>query len=258
VSLLSVDHLKKAFGGVRAVDGISFALDAGETVALIGPNGAGKTTCFNMLTGQIHPDAGTIRFNGIDISRLPPAAMWRLGIARTFQIPAVFLALSARENVQTALISRHRMSWGLTRRAASLFADEAERLLDDVGMAGAAEQVVADLAYADRKRLEVAIALVNEPKLLVMDEPMAGVAAGERETLMALIGAIVRARGIGVLFTEHDMEVVFGHASRLIVLHQGQVIGEGSPEAVRKDPLIRKVYLGAGPGGVGRPEPRPC
>lgn len=244
MSLLAVQGLRKSFGGVAAVDGIDFEVAAGEAVAMIGPNGAGKSTCFNMLGGQLRPDAGRIQFDGRELAGLPAHRVWRLGVGRTFQVTATFASMSVRENVQMALISHAGRLRALVGAAARRHVGEADALLQQVGMADQAERTCAVLAYGDLKRLELAMALANAPKLLLLDEPTAGVAGGERGALMALIVSIVRERGISVLFTEHDMEVVFGHAERIVVLDRGRVVGEGTPDAVRADERVREVYLG--------------
>ena len=241
---LAVNDLQRAFGGVQAVRGVSFALDAGEILALIGPNGAGKTTCFNLLNGQLRPDAGTVRLDGMDIVGLPPRRIWRMGVGRTFQITATFASMTVRENVQMVLLSARRRLFGLWTPAASCFRDEATALLERVGMGAQAERPCGVLAYGDLKRVELAMALAGDPKILLMDEPTAGMAPGERQELMALTSSLVRERGLAVLFTEHDMDVVFGHASRIIVLDRGQLIAEGTPDAVRADPRVQAVYLG--------------
>jgi branched-chain amino acid transport system ATP-binding protein len=246
MSVLEVAHLSKAFGGVKAVNDVSFALEAGELLALIGPNGAGKSTCFNLVNGQLPPDDGTIRFDGGDITGMKPRAIWRLGVGRTFQITATFASMTVRENVQMALLSFHRRLAGLWRSAGSLYVDEADRLLGLVGMEDQAERACGVLAYGDLKRVELAVALANEPRLLLMDEPTAGMAPKERIALMELTHDIVRQRNIGVLFTEHDMDVVFTHADRILVLNRGRLIAEGRPEAVRADKAVQEVYLGSG------------
>lgn len=252
MSLLIVEALRKAFGGIRAVDGVSFRLHVGECVAMIGPNGAGKTTCFNMLGGQIRPDAGRIVLAGHEIAGLAPHRIWRRGLARTFQVAATFRSMTVRENVQAALLSHHRRTLGLWRPATTQFVDEAEVLLTQVGLTARATQAVAALPYADRKRLELAMALANAPCLLLLDEPTAGIAASERQALMALISALAESRGICVLFTEHDMDVVFGHSRRVLVLHEGRLIAEGPPDAIRADPLVRDIYLGGDGAAVSR------
>ncbi|MGK9234328.1 ABC transporter ATP-binding protein [Inquilinus limosus] len=242
--LLQVEGLAKSYAGVQAVRGVDFTLEAGGILALIGPNGAGKSTCFNMLNGQIRPDAGRVRLEGRDITGLPPRRVWRLGVGRTFQIAATFASMTVRENVQVALLSHHRR-FGL-RFAGCAYRDETDVLLDLVGLGDAAERACGELAYGDVKRLELSIALANAPKLLLMDEPTAGMAPKERTALMRLTAEVARQRRIGVLFTEHDMDVVFEHADRIMVLNRGALIAEGAPEAVRRDQQVRAVYLGDG------------
>ena len=242
--VLETRGLAKAFGGVQAVAGVDLAMPRGEIRALIGPNGAGKTTFFNMLTGQLKADAGEVRFNGERLSGLPPHAVWRRGVSRTFQITATFATLTALENVQVALFSHEGRTYSLLRRAALLDVDAARALLDQVGLAAQADRVAGVLAYGDLKKLELAVALANTPAVLLLDEPTAGMAPAERGALMALTERIARERGLTVLFTEHDMDVVFSVADRIMVLHQGRVIAEGRPDEVRADPQVQKVYLG--------------
>ena len=246
MSVLAVQHLSKSFGGVRAVSDVGFALEAGELLALIGPNGAGKSTCFNLVNGQLRADSGSVRFDGREITGMRPRAIWRRGVGRTFQITATFASMTVRENVQMALLSHHRRLADLWRPAASLYADKADELLDQVGMLEQAERACGVLAYGDIKRVELAVALANAPRLLLMDEPTAGMAPRERIALMELTHDIARRRTIGVLFTEHDMDVVFAHADRIIVLDRGRLIAEGPPAAVRADKAVQQVYLGSG------------
>ena len=243
--LLEVRDLSKAFGGVKAVSNVSFSVAAGQLLAMIGPNGAGKSTCFNMLNGQLRPDAGSIRFEGRELSGLAPREVWRLGVGRTFQITATFSSMTVRENVQMALLSHHRQITNGWQRAAEAFVDQADALLERVGMRAQAERPCSILAYGDLKRLELAIALANAPRLLLMDEPTAGMGPRERIELMALTADLVRAQGVAVLFTEHDMDVVFRHADRLMVLNRGVLIAEGEPEVVRADEQVQRVYLGS-------------
>jgi branched-chain amino acid transport system ATP-binding protein len=245
MSLLEVSGLSKAFGGVRAVNNVSFTVEAGELLALIGPNGAGKSTCFNMLNGQLRPDAGSIRLAGRDILGLQPRDVWRLGVGRTFQITATFSSMTVCENVQMALLSHHGHTHRLFSRAAEAFVDEANALLERVGMKAQAQRPCSVLAYGDLKRLELAIALANDPKLLLMDEPTAGMGPRERIELMALTAELVRARGVAVLFTEHDMDVVFRHADRMMVLNRGGLIAQGKPAEVRANEEVQRVYLGS-------------
>jgi branched-chain amino acid transport system ATP-binding protein len=244
--VLEVSGLAKAFDGVEAVRGVSFAVAAGELLAMIGPNGAGKTTCFDMLNGQLAPDAGSVKLNGTDIVGSKPREIWRLGVGRTFQITATFASMTVRENVQMALLSRHRRVADWWTAAARLYRQDAGRLLERVGMLDQAERACSVLAYGDLKRVELAVALANDPQLLLMDEPTAGMASAERIELMALAAGVARERSIAVLFTEHDMDVVFAHADRIVVLHRGRVIAEGPPAEVRADPEVRSVYLGSG------------
>jgi branched-chain amino acid transport system ATP-binding protein len=244
-AILEVAHLAKSFGGVEAVRDVSFGVAPGELLAMIGPNGAGKTTCFNMLNGQLAPDTGSVRLEGREIVGLAPRSVWRLGVGRTFQITATFGSMTVRENVQVALASHHRQLGGWWRPAASLQRDAADSLLERVGMREQAGRACSVLAYGDLKRVELAVALANEPRLLLMDEPTAGMAPKERIALMALAAEIVRERRIAVLFTEHDMDVVFAHADRIIVLDRGALIAEGQPAAVRANAEVQQVYLGS-------------
>ena len=242
--VLETRGLSKSFGGVRAVSGVDLAMPRGEIRALIGPNGAGKTTFFNMLTGQLIADAGEVRFKGERLSGLPPHAVWRRGVSRTFQITATFATLTALDNVRVGRLSHLGKTYAMLESSRGLQADEARALLDQVGLAEQADRVAAVLAYGDLKKLELAVALANDPEVLLLDEPTAGMAPAERGALMALAERIARARGLTVLFTEHDMDVVFSVADRIMVLHQGRVIAEGPPAAVRADAQVQRVYLG--------------
>jgi len=244
-ALLQVRGLAKAFGGVKAVDGVSFELAAGELLALIGPNGAGKSTCFNCINGQLRPDSGQVLLDGHEIAGRSPQEIWRLGVGRTFQIAATWSSMTVSENVQLALLSRAgRLAqwWG---RAARMQREQALELLDAVGLGELADLPCSTLAYGDIKRVELALALSNRPRLLLMDEPTAGMAPGERNELVALVRRLSHERGIGVLFTEHSMDVVFAHADRIVVLARGQLIAQGPPESIREDALVREVYFGS-------------
>ena len=242
--VLQVEGLRKAFGGVQAVDGVSFAVAAGELLALIGPNGAGKSTCFNMLNGQLAPDNGAVQLEGRDIVGLSPRAIWRRGVGRTFQITATFASLTVRENVQMALYSHTGRLRSIVARFGTALVAEADALLAEVGMREQAERPCGVLAYGDLKRVELAMALANKPKLLLMDEPTAGMAPKERVALMELTARLARQQKIAVLFTEHDMDVVFSQSDRIIVLDRGRLIAGGLPEEVRANPQVREVYLG--------------
>jgi branched-chain amino acid transport system ATP-binding protein len=244
--LLQVERLSKSYGGVHAVRDVSFTLEPGRLLAMIGPNGAGKSTCFNMLNGQIRPDSGRVRIAGRDSVGLSPGAVWRLGVGRTFQITATFASMTARENVQVAMLSAAGRLARPVGYAGAEFRREAEALCELVGIGEALGRPCGELAYGDLKRVELAVALANAPQLLLMDEPTAGMAPAERIALMRLVGRIARERTIGVLFTEHDMDVVFERADRVIVLDRGRVLAEGSPAAVRQDPRVKATYLGEG------------
>jgi branched-chain amino acid transport system ATP-binding protein len=242
--LLEVSGLSKSFGGVAAVDGISFAVAPGEIVALIGPNGAGKSTCFNLVNGQLAPDTGTVRLAGREVTGSAPRAIARLGVGRTFQVAATFASMTVRENVQLALLAHAGGQRRIGRRAGAAYAAEADALLAQVRMSRFADQGCATLAYGDAKRVELALALANDPRLLLMDEPTAGMSPNSRNRMMQLAADLARSKSVSVLFTEHDMDVVFGHADRVIVLDRGRIIAEGPPEAVRGNAEVRAVYLG--------------
>jgi branched-chain amino acid transport system ATP-binding protein len=243
---LEVRGISKTFGGVKAVDAVSFTVSAGEMLALIGPNGAGKTTCFNMLNGQLRPDSGEVMLAGERITGLAPRVVAHKGVGRTFQITATYGSMTVRENVQTALIASHSGEWTMMGSATDQHGDKADQLLALVGMADQASRACGVLAYGDLKRVELAVALANEPKLLLMDEPTAGMAPSERIALMDLAAEIALSRSIAVLFTEHDMDVVFAHATRVIVLDRGRLIAEGTADEVRANPQVQAVYLGSG------------
>jgi branched-chain amino acid transport system ATP-binding protein len=246
MSVLTVRSLCKAFGGIGAVNEVSFSVEPGEFLAMIGPNGAGKSTCFNMINGQLTPDSGEILFESKNIGGLEPRAIWRLGVGRTFQVAATFGSMTVIENVQMALISYAGDTYRLWPEAAALHRDRALNLLEQVGMAAAADRPSRNLAYGDVKRIELAIALANEPRLLLMDEPTAGMGARERNGLIELVKRLVVERGISVLFTEHSMDVVFAYADRIIVLARGRLIADGDAASIRDNHQVREVYFGTG------------
>lgn len=246
MKLLEIRGLSKSYGGVKAVDNVSFDLQAGEFLALLGPNGAGKSTCFNMVNGQVRADAGSIRFEGREMAHLRPRQIWRLGVGRTFQVAATFGSMTVIENVQMAILSRERRIFSFWRDASAFHRDEALALLARVGMEAQSDRPCGQLAYGDVKRVELAIALANRPKLLLMDEPTAGMAPAERNDLMGLTKSLVKEQSIGVLFTEHSMDVVFRYADRMIVLARGHVIAEGDGASIRANPKAQEVYFGSG------------
>ena len=241
---LVAQNLRKAFGGVVAVDRLSFALAEGEIVALIGPNGAGKSTLFNLLAGQLHADSGAVFFEGAEISRRSPVERCRLGLGRTFQIAQVFASMTVMQNAQLAVLAAAGQASRVGPGLDGLVREAALQLLEEVGLAQSNQRPASELAYGDVKRLEFALALAARPRLLLMDEPTAGMAPAERLGLMAMVVAQARARRASVLFTEHSMDVVFGHAERVLVMSRGRLIADGEPEAVRADAQVRAVYLG--------------
>ena len=246
MTLLQVRGLGKNFGGVRAVDGIDFDIAPGELLALIGPNGAGKSTTFNMVNGQLKADSGSVRLDGHELVGLPPRRIWQLGVGRTFQIAETFASLTVVENVQMALLSADRRVFAWWRPAAAHRHDDALALLAQVGMAEQAQRPCSVLAYGDVKRVELAVAMAHAPRLLLMDEPTAGMAPRERNELMELTKRLVVERRMAVLFTEHSMDVVFAHADRVIVLARGRLIAEGPPAEIREHPKVQEVYFGSG------------
>jgi len=242
--LLEVTNLSRSFGGVTALNQVSFDLEGGQLLAMIGPNGAGKSTCFNLINGQLQPDEGNIKIDGQEVVGLKPRHIWKLGVGRTFQVTATFASMTVLENIQVALASFHKKARSPLRKLRNLFPEEALELLHLVGIPDYANLVCGVLSYGDLKRVELAVALTNQPRLLLMDEPTAGMEPAERKRLMDLISSIVRSRNLGALFIEHDMDVVFTHANRIIVLNRGEKIAEGTPDQVRENDNVREVYLG--------------
>ncbi len=246
MSLLRVNALRKSFGGVCAVDEVSFSLEPGEMLALIGPNGAGKSTTFNLINGQLQSDGGQILFKGQSLVGLSARAICRKGVGRTFQIAQTFLSLTVLENVQMALLAYTKNIFSFFKPAATFQRNEALLLLSQVGLEDQAARPVSELAYGDVKRVELALALATQPSLLLMDEPTAGMAPTERHALMSLTRKLVLERQIAVLFTEHSMDVVFGYADRVLVLARGSLLAQGTPEEIRRDPQVQRVYFGTG------------
>jgi branched-chain amino acid transport system ATP-binding protein len=226
------------------VRGVSLSLRQGQILALIGPNGAGKSTCFNLLNGQIRPDGGRIVLGGTDITGWPPHRIVRQGVGRSFQVAATFASMTVRENVQMALITGRRAVWRFLAPARAWHREAADALLEQVGLLDRGEDGCGTLAYGDAKRLELALALANEPRLLLMDEPAAGMAPAERGVLMALVRQAAEERGCAVLFTDHDMEVVFATADRILVMDRGRLIADGDAATIRADARVRAAYLG--------------
>jgi branched-chain amino acid transport system ATP-binding protein len=242
--LLRTEGLSVNFGGLAALHGVSVSVRLGEIRGIIGPNGAGKSTLFNCLTGVLRPTSGRIALDGEDITGLPPHAISRKGIARSYQITNILAGASVLENVRIAAQSR-RHSWSLLRHHRS-FADvleRAEAALADVGLTGKEDELAANLSHGEQRNLEIAIALATEPKLLCLDEPTAGMSVSETHATVELVRRI--ARNLTVLIVEHDMEVVMGLAGTVTVLHYGEVLAEGSPAEIQANPRVQEVYLKA-------------
>jgi branched-chain amino acid transport system ATP-binding protein len=242
--MLEVSDLRKAFAGFQAVGGVSLTVPKGSISAIIGPNGAGKTTLFNLITGHLTPDAGRVVFKGRDVTGIAPHDLCRLGMGRSFQRTNIFPRLTVFQNVQAAFVSHRRRGPNLFTPVERLYRDETAEILEAVGLLDRAGEISGFLSHGGQKQLELGIALALEPELLLLDEPTAGMSATETHEAIALIERLARQRGLTLLFTEHDMEVVFTIAQRIAVLHQGRVIADGEPEAVRRDPDVRRVYLG--------------
>lgn len=242
--MLKTHALHKSFGGFVAIRELHFEVAAKEIHAVIGPNGAGKTTMFNLVTGHLEPDHGYTEFEGRRITGLPPHRIVRLGIARSFQLVNIFPRMSVFENVQVALIAHNYQHFNIIRQATGISREETEEMLELVGLRGEAEIVAGELAYGKQKQLELAVALAADPRLLLLDEPTAGMSPHETIEAMQLIQRIIDARGVTLLFTEHDMNVVFGIATRISVLHHGEIIASGAPDDVRSDKEVQNVYLG--------------
>jgi len=242
--MLQVEALDKSFEDFMAVNGANLTVGKGEIVAVIGPNGAGKTTLFNLITGALKRDRGKIIFKGEDISELPPYEICKKGIARSFQIVNIFPRLNVFRNVQVAVLSQQRRSNTLFRPARSMVLKETNTILESVGLSDKAHSIAGSLSHGDQKILEIAIALGNEPELLILDEPTAGMSPEETSATMKLIKRLAQMRGLTILFCEHDMDIVFSIAESIMVMHQGRTLIQGRPEEVRKNSFVQEAYLG--------------
>jgi branched-chain amino acid transport system ATP-binding protein len=242
--MLEVQALVKSFDDFLAVNEAGLRVERGEIVAVIGPNGAGKTTLFNLITGILQRDRGRVLFKGEDISGLPPFEICKRGIGRSFQIVNVFPRLTVFENVQVAVLSHQRKSNVLLRPARNQAVVETRGLLESVGLADQEGNIVGSLSHGDQKILEIAIALGNEPELLILDEPTAGMSPEETLATIELIKRLGRTRGLTILFCEHDMDIVFSISQSIMVMHQGQTLIQGTPEEVRNHPEVQSAYLG--------------
>jgi branched-chain amino acid transport system ATP-binding protein len=244
-AILTVDNLTKSFGRFRAVDGVSFTVLRSDVMALIGPNGAGKSTCLNLISGHLKPNAGRILLRDRDVTGRPPHKICHLGVGRTFQIPAVFKSMTVAENVQMAMISAEGRLAAISGTTARIYRDDAIGLLEEVSMSGKADVACSVLAYGELRRVELAMALAHGPRLLLMDELAAGIPGPQRPEFMETCLELALRGGAAVLFTEHDLDMVFHFAGRVAVLHHGELIAEGSPLEVRDDERVREAYLGA-------------
>ncbi len=243
--MLNVEKVHKSFDGFKAVNGAHLAVNRGELVAVIGPNGAGKTTLFNLITGQIKPDQGRISFQDEDISKLPVHEISRRGIARSFQIANIFHRLTVFRNVQVSVLSKQGRSMNLFKPVDGMAIEETRRILESVGLSNRSENIAGSLSHGDQRILEIAIALGNEPEMLILDEPTAGMSPGETTSTMDLIKHLAETRGLTILFCEHDMDIVFDIAQSIMVMHHGNTIVQDRPEEVRRNEEVQDAYLGA-------------
>jgi branched-chain amino acid transport system ATP-binding protein len=242
--MLQVEGVTKSFDDFTAVNGANLAVGKGEIVAVIGPNGAGKTTLFNLITGALKRDRGRIVFKGEEISELPPYDICKKGISRSYQIVNIFPRLTVFENVQVAVLSYQGRSSNLFRPAQSLAVKETRSILESMGLSGKEKSIAASLSHGDQKILEIAIALGNEPELLILDEPTAGMSPEETQATIELIKRLAQMRGLTILFCEHDMDIVFSVAQSIMVMRHGQTIIQGGLEEVRNNPFVQEAYLG--------------
>jgi branched-chain amino acid transport system ATP-binding protein len=246
MAFLEIDNITKSFGGLRALQDVRFSVQKGEIRAVIGPNGAGKSTLFNVMTGLLAPDHGRVVFNGERISGLPPHRVIRKGIGRSFQITNIFPRMTVFENVQVALFAHYRSSSNpfSTARRYTKIGEEVMEILGQVGLAEKWSTSASVLSHGDQKRLEIAISLASRPALLMLDEPTAGMSRFESRDTVALLQRISREQGLTLVFTEHDMDIVFGISEKITVLQTGLVIADGAPAAIKGNPDVRKAYLG--------------
>jgi branched-chain amino acid transport system ATP-binding protein len=244
MSLLRVEGLKKAFGGLLAVDDVNLEIQAGEMSSIIGPNGAGKTTFFNLVTGFLAKDSGRVFFKGEDISHLSPPGTCHHGIGRAFQVSSIFPRFTAFDNVKIALMVHKGKALDFLSDARRLLRQETLTILEEVGLIDQANLLSKSLAHGDQKRLDIAIALASEPELLMLDEPTAGMNPKESFKIMDLVAGIAGARGMTVVFIEHDMDIVFSISQRIRVMHMGRLFAEGKPEEIRDNLEVKQIYLG--------------
>jgi len=242
--MLEIDNITKTFGGFTAVSQVSLTVERRQIAAVIGPNGAGKSTFFNMITGHLRPTTGAIRLNGRDITGIAPHRICGAGMGRSFQRTNIFPKLTVFENIQAAYLAHRGKGGNFWSPASSFYRDETEALLRSIGLWDQRDTIGGVMSYGAQKQLELGLALASDPALLLLDEPTAGMSANETHDAIRLLKKIADERELTLLFTEHDMEVVFSIAQKIAVLHQGRKIAEGTPEEVRADPEVRRIYLG--------------
>ena len=241
--MFRVENLKKIFGGLMAVNEVSFTLNQGEISSIIGPNGAGKTTLFNLLTGHLKPDSGAVYFKDLEITGLAPSRICRAGIGRSFQKTNIFPRLTVFDNIQVALMSWKKNTRNIFQNAGRFFRKEADEILESLGLGDKKNRIAGLLAHGDQRLLEIGLTLGTYPELILLDEPTAGMSPEESKNTMALIQQIVRARKLTLLFIEHDMNIVFGISEKVRVMHVGSIIAEGSPQEIRANDQVQKIYL---------------
>jgi branched-chain amino acid transport system ATP-binding protein len=242
--MLELSGLRKSFSGFVAVSDVSLRVEALQIAAIIGPNGAGKSTLFNLITGHLRPDSGQVLLDECDITGVQPHEACRMGLGRSFQRTNIFPKLTVFQNLQAAFLVHKGRGANFWARSESLYRDEPDALLASIGLRDQAKTLGGTLSYGNQKQLELGLALASEPRVLLLDEPTAGMSAGETHDTIRLLERIAGERGLTLLFTEHDMDVVFSIAQKIAVLHQGRLIADGSPHDVRNDPEVRRVYLG--------------
>jgi branched-chain amino acid transport system ATP-binding protein len=242
--VLEIANLNKSFAGFRAVSDVSLSVETRQIAAVIGPNGAGKSTLFNLITGHLQPDTGTVKLDGRDITGAAPHRIVRMGVGRSFQRTNIFTKLTVFENIQAAFLVHNRQGRNFWGRSAAMYRDETAALLRQIGLHNQDRTIAGTLSYGNQKQLELGLALASDPQVLLLDEPTAGMSATETHETIRLLEKIAGERSLTLLFTEHDMDVVFQIAQKIAVLHQGRIIADGKPEDVRNDAEVRRVYLG--------------
>lgn len=243
--ILQVKEALKAFGGLVAVNKVSLNIQEGDIHAIIGPNGAGKTTLFNLITKYLEPDGGSIIFQGEDITKLSPDTIVKKGIYRSFQTASIYPMLTVKESIRVAILARERRTMNFWKSANSMFNQEADEIMDGIGLTEQSDKNGGSLSQGDKKRLELAIAMAARPKVLLLDEPTGGMSIEETRATTELISELRKRANLTILFTEHDMSVVFGIANRITVLHEGKVLADGIPQEIQKNDEVQRVYLGA-------------